>query len=166
VNVGWLAADNAGSDSGKTTYGYNAFYIGGGQYTDYGSGCHNATVVDHMTNGVGAAESALLAPTSTVLLIDNSFRSRTRSEAFAVVGAPTIPDVDDDSRLNCTAAGAGEDADSFPNLHFNGMNVAFVDGHVKWLTKAAILYRPSNYTASCGSAFQTSTDANYIWNRY
>jgi prepilin-type N-terminal cleavage/methylation domain-containing protein/prepilin-type processing-associated H-X9-DG protein len=169
VALGWDANDNFGEDAKQVSYGYNAFYIGGEQYEGLGSGCRNSNVIvsgENYSNGIGAHESSLLVPASTVLLVDNSMQNRNSGyPAFADV-VPTIPDADDDTRINCTASGASEPADSFQRIHFNGVNVTFADGHVKWLTKEALLYRPSNYSASCGSAHHTNTDERFIWNRF
>lgn len=166
---GWDGNDNFGEDAKQVSYGYNVFYIGGGQHEGYGSGCRNGNNVvngENYTNGIAASAASLQVPASTVLLIDNSLQNRNQTyPAFAVV-APIIPDVEDDVRINCTTSGTSDPADSFQRIHFNGMNVAFADGHVKFLTKEALLHRPSNYAASCGSAHHTSTEEAYIWNRF
>lgn len=168
--TGWTAADDDGWDARKVTYGYNAFYLGGGQFTHNGSGCGTGAYNDNLTSGQGALESTIRTPASTVLALDNHWGYRNVVPPALAVVANVIPDADADTRMNCGADGTTyEPDDSFPNVHFNGMNVAFTDGHVKWLTKAALFYRPAGYQTNCSpsvaSQFYT-TDPEFLWNRY
>lgn len=47
----------------------------------------------------------------------------------------------------------------FQTNHFNGGNVLFCDGHVKWLDTASITY------GAAGAQGDNSTDPKFIWNR-
>lgn len=166
AKYGWTDADDFGWQAGSVTYGYNVFYLGGGQYTHAGSECVAGTYPAGFTNGKGAVESTIKDASSTILLIDNSWGFRNVvPPAFAVMSY-MIPDPDTDTRINCGADGITYEAnDSYPNIHFNGMNVAFVDGHVKWMQKSAVMYKPAGYLTSCAGGQMTSTDPNFLWNR-
>lgn len=41
--------------------------------------------------------------------------------------------------------------------HFDGVNVQFADGHVKWLKRNVALYKPSD-------DLTTSVDPKWLWN--
>jgi prepilin-type processing-associated H-X9-DG protein len=57
-----------------------------------------------------------------------------------------------------------EPYDSVPERHLGGLNVAFLDGHVKWLRKKDALYTPPGITV-CSSVGYNSTDPKFLWNR-
>jgi prepilin-type N-terminal cleavage/methylation domain-containing protein/prepilin-type processing-associated H-X9-DG protein len=83
--------------------------------------------------------AAIAAPSSTYMLMDASnyyFHSTTYNEIDAPKNGNYIPGACD---FNPPAAGdAPKYDDCYTGRHFNGVNVAFTDGHVKWLTTATL----------------------------
>jgi prepilin-type processing-associated H-X9-DG protein len=141
-------------------YGYNVVFLGGDTYVG-GHACQD----NPPTNGIGALESQIEAPASMVLLIDNNVANRgiTVAPAFAV---PTVYGFDLAGAHQCKADGTVDDYDTFDGRHFDGVNVLFVDGHVKWMKKEDALYRPAGYVTTCNVGTNwNSTDPRYIWNR-
>jgi prepilin-type processing-associated H-X9-DG protein len=47
----------------------------------------------------------------------------------------TSPNVRQNQMTLPNSAGAADEYDTLENRHFDGVNVAFVDGHVKWMKK-------------------------------
>jgi prepilin-type processing-associated H-X9-DG protein/prepilin-type N-terminal cleavage/methylation domain-containing protein len=144
-------------------YGYNVVFIGGGVYGgEQAHGCQGSSPA----NGIGALESQLEAPASTLLLVDNNYAHGGLyiGPAFAVF---TTNNVDGGGNLSCKSDNTTAEAfDSFDGRHFGGMNVLFADGHVKWMKKEDVLYKPPDFVATCGvNTNWSSTDPRYIWNR-
>jgi prepilin-type N-terminal cleavage/methylation domain-containing protein/prepilin-type processing-associated H-X9-DG protein len=166
VNLGWKAGD-PDSYADRVTYGYNAVYIGGGQWASGGTECKhvkspNATLF--YDSGIGALENDIAAPTQTVLLVDNNW-SYYGLRIAPFVAVPTLLlDTGGDLWYRDDDATADID-DSFDPRHLETLNVLFVDGHVKAMKKDTLLYAPS-YNMGCYSADRTTTDPNYLWNRF
>jgi prepilin-type N-terminal cleavage/methylation domain-containing protein/prepilin-type processing-associated H-X9-DG protein len=141
-------------------YGYNVIFLGGGVYSGGTRYQDNPP-----TNGIGVLESQVEVPASALLLIDNNYTHGgvTVGPAFAVF---TAYGPDGGGALGCAANNTtAEPYDSFDGRHFEGMNVLFVDGHVKWMRKEDALYKPAGFVANAGSGVSaTSTDPRYIWN--
>lgn len=142
-------------------YGYNTIFLGGGVYAGATSCQDNAP-----SNGIGPLESELEVPASTLLLVDNNFMHGgvTNGPAFALYSNYTI---DPAGAHACRADGVTTDTyDSYDGRHFDGMNVLFTDGHVKWMKKEAVLYKPAGTFFTCNANVNwSSKDPLYIWNR-
>ena len=137
-------------------YGYNVVFLGGGVYKGTQSCQDNPP-----TNGIGALETQLSATANTLLLVDNNYTHEgiTVGPAFAHNSIYSYDAVGDHA---CTASGTEDAYDPFDGRHFDGQNVLFADGHVKWMLKTDVAYRP--FAANCNNGW-TVTDAKYIWNR-
>jgi prepilin-type processing-associated H-X9-DG protein len=65
-----------------------------------------------------------------------------------------------------TASGGQDVYDNFDPRHMGGLNVLFADGHVKWMHKEKLLYRPSGIAGGCYSGNHLTTDPDFLWNRF
>jgi prepilin-type N-terminal cleavage/methylation domain-containing protein/prepilin-type processing-associated H-X9-DG protein len=175
----WGDNDPVYPDSAYVSYGYNFVYLGGGvlQVSATSGGCGSTRCRDSAQQaanypstatcyncGIPALESELAAPASTVVLTDNapSFRGNTSSSGgtpsgFASVISPLL--VDSGGEVQATASGALDQGDSFDPRHLEGLNALFSDGHVKWMKKTDLLYKPTPFN-------NFSTDAKFLWNRF
>jgi prepilin-type processing-associated H-X9-DG protein/prepilin-type N-terminal cleavage/methylation domain-containing protein len=148
-------------------YGYNVTYLGGGQFpADNVTSRDSAlpTAANCYTCGVGALETEIQKPSETVLLIDNNFGNRGASiaPAFASISS----NFDAAGELWCRGDGTTFDKqDSVEIRHNGGINVAFVDGHVKWMKKEAAVYRPIN-GAILGDMANYANDDKFLWDRF
>lgn len=165
VPIGWKESDPVYPNAGYVAYGYNNFYLGGGT----GAWLQCAHVAAPAASGAGcytcttATDANLASAASTMMLIDNNV-ANSGSSALPAVARMSI-NADPGGDLNCTVAGAFDAYDSFDGRHGGGMNLAFCDGHVKWMKKDVALYVPPGGVASCYSGNHTSTDERFIWNR-
>ena len=115
--------------------------------------------------GIGTAESDIHNPSGTLLLVDSYWGN------FGADGGPAFANIfrqfaDPAGELWQTASGGADGGDGWDPRHLGGMNVAFVFGHVKWLKKENLLYKPSGWNGSCYEPTYNSEDTKYIWNRY
>lgn len=155
----------------QTAYGYNVFYLGGNRYPGFGS-CLSRTGVNPSlpySNGIGALLSSIADSSNTVLLCDNSFSNQGTGNApafldfpsFHVVGAEEFGD------NQCRIGNSSVDAwDSLAPRHSVGLNVAFLDGHVKWMKKEVLMAGVSFESCNGSAAIHTNTSPNFLWNRY
>lgn len=173
MNFGWAEGESVlGSLAGEiyrrgannVSYGYNLFYLGGNQIhgRDVGQGSKypNATTC---YSCAPAQESEIDQPSQTLLLIDNSWGNKGISRAPAFATAHNI--IDSTGDLWCRADGTEDSYDSFDPRHNGGLNVAFADGHVKWMRKEDALYVPDGGNDYFGANY-ASQDAKFIWNRF
>lgn len=153
-----------------SSYGYNAYYLGGAQYMGRVGLCLTAASVSgtNIVFNEGAALASVAYPASTVLVADNSYFATAVSPP-AFIDAPWVFNAADTGGDNwCSAQGGSEGYDSVPKRHGEGLNVAFLDGHVKWLKKEVLMHRPdfkSSGAISC-STWYNNTDPDFLWNRY
>lgn len=167
VVMGWKDGDPV-SDADQVMYGYNAFYLGGGQWSQSGTVCQTRvmpTAADWYTSGIGVHSASLANTAGTALLIDNNISNssaRYRSFVIALINLG-----DSGGGLWARADGTGDTYDSVDPRHLDGVNVLFTDGHVKWMKKDAALYRVST-SSSCNftNSNHLTTDDRFIWNRY
>jgi prepilin-type N-terminal cleavage/methylation domain-containing protein/prepilin-type processing-associated H-X9-DG protein len=167
--MGWQVGDST-TRASRVMYGYNLLFIGGGiaggdaaSTTDGGSCNDNPN--SGLYNGVGALESQLLVPAGTVLVAENNFSNDATTEGSARIGsfAVSVDNIADaGGDLWRTEGGARDSADSLPRRHLEGLNVLFVDGHVKWMRKETLLYGLTNI--GCTNPL-TTTDPRVLWNR-
>lgn len=159
------AANWSGSNhAGYAAYGYNSFALGGetGPPTSC-AGTKRPSTADCWTCAP-ALESQLRTPASTIMMLDNSIANSGSSGVPAVAKITDITDIAA-TGLMCRDDGVSTDTyDSFDARHFDGMNVAFCDGHVKWLKKEIALYQPGG-DVSCTSAAWTGNDDAFLWKR-
>lgn len=158
-------ANNGYTGASQTPYGYNVYYLGGGQFMGRLSCQHvvRPSAADCYTCGTGALESQLQQPSTMALLIDNNYQNR---------GAGTTPaffDIlmgwDGGGDLWCETDGTTyEPYDTVDLRHNGGVNVAFVDGHVKWLKKETATYKPSGL--GCNTMTSYAADSKFIWDRF
>jgi prepilin-type processing-associated H-X9-DG protein len=165
---GWyLGASQAG-------YGYNTFYLGGNRYVGLGNCLNQAGVHPSLpySNGIGAALSSIADAAGTVLICDNSFSNQGSTNASAFIDFPSLHllGVDAGGDFQCKANGTTTDPyDSIPTRHSDGLNVAFLDGHVKWMKKETLMYGLNSESCDgtgAGAAIHNSTDSKFLWNRF
>jgi prepilin-type N-terminal cleavage/methylation domain-containing protein/prepilin-type processing-associated H-X9-DG protein len=141
----------------QVAYGYNAIYLGGGQFAGQLSVQHtkSPSAANCWTCGVPALESTLREPSQTILLTENTAVNQgfDGSPAFANIDSPFDPEGD----FWCKADGTNDTYDGFAPRHNGGMNVAFTDGHVKWMRKEIAVYK--------GTDVWNGTDAKFLWDR-
>lgn len=122
-------------------YGYNSDFLGA------------LGMPNDPTWGLVPNEAAIQQSASTLLAMDSTCGN-------GGVFPPYRPSI-----VNSSGSNNGQDIDPCsttadpydwtPVRHFGGANVAFCDGHVKWLKKETINYK----------AGHTSNDPKYLWNR-
>jgi prepilin-type N-terminal cleavage/methylation domain-containing protein/prepilin-type processing-associated H-X9-DG protein len=161
---GWNAGDPA-VNANRVAYGYNTFYLGGGQRNAAPSSCRlnvapNAT--QHYTNGQGATDASIEATAGTILLLDNSYHNYNQLPAYV---ADPLNFTDAEGEMWETASGTPDAYDTFPKRHLGTLNVLFADGHVKAMQKSVVLYRPA-FITSCNNNAHFTTDEKYLWNRF
>ncbi|MEO6908259.1 MAG: DUF1559 domain-containing protein [Abditibacteriaceae bacterium] len=122
-------------------YGYNCDYIGGcpayiGNFSGRDAGA------------LAAKDSQISVPSSTILVSES------------IPGQAGFPS---DQISILEEANGLYQAVPAADRHFDGLNVLFVDGHVKWLKNSVVTYQP--YDESNRDANISSTDPNYLWNR-
>lgn len=149
----------------QVAYGYNVQFLGGGQFLSRLS-CQNTkfpSAADCWNCGVGVQESSLQQPSGTVLLIDNNWQNGgiTSAPAFADIRVPT----DTAGDFWCKADGTQDVYDSFDPRHNGGLNVAFADGHVKWMKKEDAIYKPAALTSACSAMHDYPDDGKFLWDR-
>ncbi len=123
-------------------YGANAFIVGKSAYGAYYNEIHTAAVP--------SAAGTYLFMDSGVYALD-SYYAQNPSSAFYLPGAG-------EAGISCTGAAAVFAKDCRSGRHFGGNNVAFVDGHVKWLkssvmVKEATQFNPSTHAKSAWDPF-------------
>jgi prepilin-type N-terminal cleavage/methylation domain-containing protein/prepilin-type processing-associated H-X9-DG protein len=165
-------------------YGYNIYYLGGGQYPGYTSCQHQAGPWSQngsgrfYNSGIAATESQIAEPSGTVLVLDNylgyvTSNTAELAPAFATVlqygasGSGYNSDIGGNAGCDSTNTLA-EYRDTLDPRHNDGLNVAFCDGHVKWLKKEVILYKPAG-TYGCNNVGANSPHFSnapkFLWNR-
>lgn len=169
----WDAGDPVWPDASHASYGYNYHFLGGGMFKGspcagtYCRGCQYTNLpssTDVQNSGIPALETQIAETAKTILLIDNSSSLRgTTGTSGRAPGFALPDDVDYGGELQIGSDGT-TNTDSFDPRHLSGLNVLFVDGHVKWMKKATALYVPSG--SICAAANWNSTDTNYLWNRF
>lgn len=146
-------------------YGYNVSYLGGGQFpTTRLSAQHVAapSASNCYTCGIGALEADIKQSAETILLIDNNFGNRGAGVAPAFASASNTWLAEGD--VWCAADGTTyEPDDSIDIRHNGGVNVAFVDGHVKWMKKEAAAYKPAAALSYNMASF--ANDEKFLWDR-
>lgn len=161
--------DTVYPDALYVAYGYNTWGLGGG--VSYGLECdHVFAPTGNLTDPTNcftcqpAHHAKIESPATMLMLVDNNVMNGGASGVPAFAQIMSVADAGGD--LNCRNDNVTFDPyDGFDGRHFGGMNVAFVDGHVKWLKKKDVLYRPPNWNGSCYEATWNSTDPRYLWNR-
>ena len=99
--------------------------------------------------------SEFVAPAITYLIFDSGGYSMRPVDARTV---PTsnqnfyLPGIGDLGADCSTAMSDVLEADCNTGRHFEGTNVAYADGHVKWLKSSLVLKEAQGYTASCSSS--------------
>lgn len=130
----------------NTTYGYNNHYLGA---------CGNNPHVQ----GNPPKESAIANSSSTILAIDGTF-GNISSYAIWRLNDQGVSQSQyaSNNPMSNDGPNGGTPNDWFPgDRHLGGMNVAFADGHVKWMQKSKVIYKPSG-------SYDDSTDPDYLWN--
>ena len=124
-------------------YGYNADFLGG------------LGMPNDPTYGLSPNESMLRVPSSTLLVMDSACGN-------GGVFPPYRPSIVNTSGASISSEACETTADPYdwtPTRHMGGLNVAFCDGHVKWMRKESVNYLPADGNR------RTSPDPKYIWNR-
>jgi prepilin-type N-terminal cleavage/methylation domain-containing protein/prepilin-type processing-associated H-X9-DG protein len=149
----------------QTAYGYNVQFLGGGQFNSLNTCQHvmRPTATNCFTCGIGAPEPAIIKPSETIELTENTWSNAGNTGGGAFADILTSFDILGDS-FWCTSTGTSSPGNNFDTRHNEGMNVAFVDGHVKWLKRDVILYRPFS-GAGCNSMVGFENDTKWLWDR-
>ena len=109
------------------------------------------------------SEAAIVSPSSTYLALDSSYW-RITPESLGASGFGYIPGM---GTLGVTASEATiSPLDWAKSRHFDGVNLAFADGHVKWL-KTQKVYEEAEKCISCwrNNDVQPAT-AKSAWNPF
>jgi prepilin-type N-terminal cleavage/methylation domain-containing protein/prepilin-type processing-associated H-X9-DG protein len=131
----------------QTPYGYNVDFIGACGW-DANDPNHNLYLA--------ATDSEIENSASTVLVFDATFGNVGSFEPWRA----QVMNVDPSNFASDPPMTNENPYDYFPkDRHLGGMNVAFCDGHVKWMHKENLIYH------TAGDPF-TSTDPKWLWNRF
>ena len=126
-------------------YGYNCDFIGG--CPSYIGTDFNVFGGKSLAGPIAAKESQIEDSAATILVTETG------------LGHPIFPidlmSILENNDVNRTQVAT--------ERHFDGVNVLFIDGHVKWLKREKVVYRPEGSPHS--SADIQSTDPNFLWNR-
>lgn len=163
--VGPLGFGNNGfTGASQVAYGYNASFLGGGQYVGRLTCQHvmRPSATKCYTCGIGALESQIAQPAATILLIDNNWQNQGAGTTPAFIDI--LQNFEAGGEVWCTAAGAGDPYDTFDARHLGGINVLFVDGHAKWMKKENAVYKPSG--VGCNTLESFASDANFLFDRF
>lgn len=119
-----------------STYAMNAMIACGavgGQYTQWGPLC----------GGYGVNESIVDKPAQTIMLLEEAsgYDQATTSSGQKWLGTYTAYQLDGDyiSGYGFNGQSYGNEAPYFRQIHLQGENMAFVDGHVKWISEGHLL---------------------------
>lgn len=113
-------------------YGYNCDYIGGCGWPGNGG------------DGAWAAKESQIAESArTILVVENNFSNWSGGYPGMMSSNSLVINFNNALALD---------------RHFDGGNLLFVDGHVKWLKGNLVNYRPTG-------ALDTSTDPQWMFNR-
>ncbi len=97
-------------------------------------------------NNVNVFPSAVLAAIeapSTTVFAGDSFCPRTTNTCFQVIGSTPNP-ANSAIRNLPTLGGSSNNQGQFVSRHFDGMSVAFMDGHAKWMRTEMLLQQTNN----------------------
>lgn len=163
--VGPLGFGNNGyTGASQVAYGYNASFLGGGQYVGRLTCQHvmRPSATDCYTCGIGAQESSISYPAATILLIDNNWQNRGAGTTPAFIDL--LQGFDTANELWCAADGVTYDPyDTFDARHLGGINVLFLDGHAKWMKKENAVYKPSG--VGCNTMNSFAGDSKFMFDR-
>jgi prepilin-type N-terminal cleavage/methylation domain-containing protein/prepilin-type processing-associated H-X9-DG protein len=93
-------------------------------------------------------DSSIVSPSSTYYIMDHSYYTA-RAQNMTAATYSYLPGVGDTANFNCSSSRA----DCQSGRHFDGDNMLFADGHIKWL-KAATIYQQGllcGTTANCAN---------------
>jgi prepilin-type processing-associated H-X9-DG protein len=162
VDISVAVASGVYRGASQVEYGYNYVFLGGGIARISNSGCFNTDY----TTGVGALESDLEVPAQTLLLVDSNYTNAGADAGPAFV-ANSYYAYSAGTGMGCGPNRTLQQRSPFDGRHFDGLNVLFCDGHVKWMRSEDVAYRPAGMTANCTAPWASSiTDPKYIWNRF
>lgn len=149
----------------QTAYGYNVQFLGGGQFHGLNTCQHvsRPTTTNCFNCGIAAAEAVIAKPAQTIMLTENTWQNTGSSSGGAFADIATGSDILGEE-FWCNQAGTNSAGNNWDTRHNGGMNVAFVDGHVKWMKRDAALYRPFS-GAGCNSLIGFENDDKWLWDR-
>lgn len=106
--------------------------------------------------------SVIQSPASTYLLMDSGSFYVFALRALASSGNPEfVPGIGNEggncSSINTAAGWAGQREDCRTGRHFDGVNVAFADGHSKWLKTSTLMAEARKCSGNC-------TGSDSAWN--
>jgi prepilin-type N-terminal cleavage/methylation domain-containing protein/prepilin-type processing-associated H-X9-DG protein len=169
----WKATDpvvgapysSAYTGASQIAYGYNVQFLGGGQFAAMNTCQHTVrpSAGNCYTCGTGALESTIAKPSETILMTENTWENVGTGGGGAFADPLTTYDLTGDS-FWCTATGANSPGNNFDTRHNDGMNVAFTDGHVKWLQRDVVVYKPFS-GAACNNLTGFASDSRWLWDR-
>lgn len=185
----WKSTPYGDNTMGLISYGMNAHMNGARYQGDPGGGCYSAnadrdyywysTVNNDRYQGraPGQHQSGLVDPVHKVLLADRKYIggyssvvvSGALSYSFEWIG---IPDMEFNPDINNHGTGwKANVGTSYNGRHFDGCNIAFADGHVKWMKNgpSGLFYKDTGtqntYTTSY-STYGASDEGFYWWVPY
>jgi prepilin-type N-terminal cleavage/methylation domain-containing protein/prepilin-type processing-associated H-X9-DG protein len=139
---------SATSQSSPTSlnYGTNLLIMRDGRYYD------------------GVAMAAIAAPATTYLIMDSGFyRIDVPKINAPVSGWGWLPG---SGALGVTFYDTNPPADWETGRHFDGVNVTFADGHVKWLKSSLVLAEAKKCTSNCSYSYSTQSTSASAWNPF
>ena len=150
---------DASSNLLLTTYGYNVDFLGG-----CGWNPHVSWLPGHRR----AVQSEIADAAGTILVFDATYgnmgvHAPWRAQSYSVSQSLYAANNPMSNVCNDGTSAYGCTLDWFPrDRHLEGMNVAFTDGHVKWMKKEAVIYKPAGFDGNIANSY---TDPKYLWNR-
>jgi prepilin-type N-terminal cleavage/methylation domain-containing protein/prepilin-type processing-associated H-X9-DG protein len=109
------------------------------------------------------AMAAIEAPSTTYLLMDSGFyRINVPYIGAPVSGWGWLPG---SGALGATFYNTSPPADWETGRHFDGVNVTFADGHVKWL-KSSVVYQQAKKCTSCSYGYTSPPTSASDWNPF
>jgi prepilin-type N-terminal cleavage/methylation domain-containing protein/prepilin-type processing-associated H-X9-DG protein len=99
--------------------------------------------------------AAVVAPANTYAMMDSGNYTVTYLSGMSTNATPNngsyIPGIGDAANITCTATSTSYtrfEGDCQSGRHFGGINMAFADGHVKWLKTEVVSREAQKYVAS------------------
>jgi prepilin-type N-terminal cleavage/methylation domain-containing protein/prepilin-type processing-associated H-X9-DG protein len=121
---------------------------------EYHYGANNAIMGVHSAGTSGRHLAAIISPAATYLLMDAGVYQIGSSHASAttVSNNQYLPGIGDAGSASCTSTDSFAQRDCKSGRHFGGVNMAYADGHVKWL-KTQVVRAEANKLANIANGF-------------
>jgi prepilin-type N-terminal cleavage/methylation domain-containing protein/prepilin-type processing-associated H-X9-DG protein len=112
----------------------------------------------------GVAMAAIVAPATTYLVMDSGYyRINVPYILAPASGWGWLPG---SGALGVTFYNSSPPADWENGRHFDGVNMTFADGHVKWLKSSVVLAETKKCTSNCNYSYSTPSTSASAWNPF